>query len=142
MGAAKAAISLGILGLAWLPPHSENNAIMGAQIVAAVMLIAGNIGAVTLGMRLDPTENRWPCPPNASSAQAAEIMMLTSRYGFLTVIGVLSVITFFASTWLPEDWAGRTILLRQISSVALASAFLGQSMVIVRRDRLLAVLYG
>lgn len=140
MGAAKAAISLGILGLGWLPSHSAEDAMMTARLVAAAMLIAGTVGVVTLDMRLDPTENQWPCPPNASSAQAAEIMTLTSRYGFLTVIGVLSVITFFASPWLPEDWAGRTILLRQISSVALAGAFLGQSMVIVRRDRLLAAL--
>ena len=140
MGAAKAAISLGLLGSGWLPPHAAGGAMMIVGLVAAAMLIAGIVGGVTLVMRLDPTENRWPCPPNASSAQAAEIMMLRSRYGFLAVIGVLSIVTFFASHWLPEDWAGHTILLRRVSSVALAGAFVGQSMVIVRRDRLLAAL--
>jgi hypothetical protein len=140
MGAAKAAICLGILGLGWLPPHAAGDAMMTAWLVAAAMFLVGTFGAGMLVKRQRLTANRWSCPPHASGHQVAEMKALSSSYGFLAVIGILSLIVFLASHWLPENWAEGTLLVRQISSVTLASAFFAQSMVIVRRDCLLATL--
>lgn len=140
MGTAKAAMSLGILGLGWLPPHAAGDAMMTAWLLAAAMFLVGTFGAGMLVKRQRLTANRWSCPPHASGYQAAEIKTLSSSYGFLAVICILSTIAFLASHWLPESWADGTLLVRRTSSVTSAGALFAQSMVIVRRDRLLAAL--
>lgn len=140
VGAAKAAISLGILGLGWIPLHAAGDAMMTAWLIAAAMFLVGTFGAGALVKRQRLTANRWSCPPHASGRQVAEMKALISSYGFLAVIGILSLIAFLTSHWLPETWADLTFLVRQISSVTVAGAIFAQSMLIVRRDRLLAAL--